>query len=127
MVRAIKNSFVFAVEGLWHAFGSELNLKLFGLVYVVSLLVGALVPLDGAQWIALLFSGGMFLTVELINTALERLADAFDDHSKIQDDARYLAIKINKDVAAGASLIAACTWGVILLILFWPFVKHFAV
>jgi len=65
----------------------------------------------------IIFSGGIFLSVELINTALERFTNAFDAHSQ---SIHSPAIKATKDIAAGASLVCAVAWGVILCMIFLP-------
>jgi diacylglycerol kinase len=115
-------SFGFAFAGLWHAFVYEFNLKVFLCIYLFSILLGILFHIDPMSWVLLQLAGGTFLTIELINTALERLSDAFDDHTKKQDDFRYITIKTTKDVAAGASLLAACTWALAMAIIFYPHV-----
>ncbi len=122
MPRSPIKSFSFAFAGLWHAFVHEFNLKVFFCVYIVSVLLGFVFHIDPMSWVLLQLAGGTFLTIELMNTALERLSDAFDDHTKKEDDFRYQAIKTTKDVAAGASLLAACTWALAMVIIFYPHV-----
>lgn len=113
-------SLSYALQGFVHAFWTELNLKLFLLLYLASLLAGLVFTLTTNQWMALLISGGTFLATELMNTALERLTDAFDDHIHKQDDQRYFSIKATKDVAAAAALMTALTWLTVMGILFLP-------
>lgn len=120
MVTKIKNSIRYALAGQSHAFRTEFNLKLFLSAYVISLLGALPLRLDLTQWALLVFSGGMFLTVEMINTALERFTDAFDRHTKGQNDIHFDAIKLTKDIAAGASLIAGGVWVLVLAILYLP-------
>lgn len=120
MAQSLLGSLLYALEGLAHAFMTELNLKVFLLAYACSLVIAAFLRLTPLEWAVLLLSGGIFLTVELINTALERFTDAFDAHAKNQNDIHFEAIKATKDVAAGASLVAGCTWVAIMTIFFVP-------
>ncbi len=110
----------YALEGLTHAFGTERNLKLFGALYVLSLVLAWTLEISARDWQMVIFTGGIFLAVELMNTALEHFSDAFYTHAKKQDDLHTLAIKATKDIAAGASLICALAWGIILTIIFAP-------
>lgn len=110
----------YALEGLFHAFTTERNLKLFGMLYIISLAAGYVFKIDRRDWEFLFFAGGVFLTIELINTALEHFTDAFDTHSKNQNDIHTHAIKCTKDIAAGASLVCLLAWGSVLAIIFWP-------
>ncbi len=108
----------FALDGLWHALKTERNLKLFTFLYVLSLLISGALHISLLDWEIVIFTGGIFLAFELINTAIEHFTDAFDDHVKAQNDHKTAAIKATKDIAAGASLVCAVAWGVILLMIF---------
>ena len=127
MVTKIRNSIRYALAGQAHAFKTELNLKLFLSAYVISLIGAAPLKLDLTQWALLVFSGGMFLTVEMINTALERFTDAFDTHTRNQSDIHFEAIKLTKDIAAGASLIAGGVWVLVLVLLYVPHMPIFQI
>ncbi len=112
----------YALEGFWHAFKTERNFKLFVLLYIVSIGAGVFFGITKANWEILFFAGGGFLAIELINTALEHFADAFDTHSKSQNDVHTHAIKCTKDIAAAASLTCLVGWGAVLAIIFWPYI-----
>lgn len=61
--------------------------------------------------------GGFFVVIELLNTAIERLADTFDDYEKKHRGGHYHpGIKMTKDVGAAASLVALLLYGMCLLI-----------
>ncbi len=107
----------YALDGLFRAFGTERNLQSFGAVYVLSMLLGWFLGLSAREWETVIFTGAVFLSIELLNTALEHFTDAFDLHSK---SIHTSAIKATKDIAAGASLVCATAWGVILLMIFLP-------
>lgn len=116
-MRPYISSLRYALEGLCHAFATERNLKLFGALYLLSLVLSATLSIDAADWQMVIFSGGIFLAVELINTALERFTDAFDRHSQ---SIHTSAIKATKDIAAAASLVCALAWAVILCMIVLP-------
>ena len=91
----------FALEGLVATWRSEASFRwqLWVLVAVVASL--ALLQVEPLWWAFVLLTGGLVLTAELINTALEHLAD----HLHPQTHPR---IRLVKDCAAAAVLIAAC-------------------
>ncbi len=102
----------FALDGIAHALCSEYSLRTQGvaLVLIVLLLV---VVRPGALWWALVsLAASSVLTSELMNTALERLADHL--HPDVHPQ-----IRIVKDCAAGAVLVStagALAVGIALLV-----------
>ena len=89
-----------ACAGLAHALGSERSLRLQAAGFVGVLLALALTR-PGALWTALvLLASGGVLAAELMNTAIEALADHLhpDQHPRI---------RVVKDCAAAAVLVAA--------------------
>ena len=123
-MRRIRKSFGFALEGLSHAVKMERNLQLFLPVYALLLILGSMVRLIGWEWLALIMAGGMFLSVELLNTALERLTDVLDDQKKITGRTHYHAtLKAAKDVGAAASLVSLVAMIAVVCIVFGPYVN----
>lgn len=118
-MRSYWHSFCFALEGLLHALKTERNLRLFVGLYLLSLVIGGLLGVRSRDWEVLIFTGGVFLAMELMNTALENFTDAFDMHS---NKLHMKAVKATKDVAAGASLVCAVAWGVTVLMVYLPYV-----
>lgn len=116
-MRNYYQSLQYALEGLLHAFATERNLKLFGAIYLLSLMLSVTLRISAIHWMMVIFTGGIFMAIELMNTALEHFTDAFDTHS---NSTHRAAIKATKDIAAAASLVCAIAWGVILLIIFVP-------
>ncbi len=119
-MRPYLQSLGYALAGFAHAWKSERNLRLFIVLYVLSLLIGRLLSLGRMEWAFVVFSGAVFLAVELLNTALEHFSDAFDDHSRSQDDVHERAIRATKDIAAAGSLTVALAWVVTLGMVYWP-------
>ena len=91
----------FALAGLQIAWRSERSFRfqLFALTVVV--LGCAFVGLEPAWWAIVLLTSALVISAELFNTALEHLADHL--HPEIHPQ-----IRIVKDCAAAAVLIASC-------------------
>ena len=110
----------YSITGLRHAVAHEANLRKF-LFLEIFLLLAAIALGDFLLFIALLMVGGGFTIVELFNTAIERLADTFDDCEKQRNSGHFHpGIKMTKDVASAASLIALIVYGVIAVLGFLP-------
>lgn len=123
-MKRIRRSFGFASEGLMHAMKIERSLQLFIPVYILVLILGGLVHLLTWEWLALILAGGLFLATELLNTALERLADVLDEERKLAGRKTFHAkMKATKDVAAAASLVSLVAVIAVVLVVFQPYVK----
>ena len=109
MLSPFLKSLVYAAEGLVHALQMERNLRLFVAGVLSSLLLALFFHLNTINWIIVLLAGGVFVSVELLNTSLERLSSAFYRHIEEAKDTHKhrSAVKATKDVAAGASLVVA--------------------
>ena len=124
MPREILQSAGHACRGFLRAFRMERNLQLFGVGYVIVLLLGVRLGLQAWEWVTLLLSGGMFFAVELFNTALECFADGFDDHVKCEHRSEcYATIRATKDIAAAASLVSFIVAVMVISVVFWA---HFS-
>ena len=78
-----------------------------------AIVIGLLLDVDRSDWLWLVLAIGMVWFAEAINTALERLADAIT----VEHDPQ---IKVAKDCAAGAVLIASIIALLIGLLIFVP-------
>lgn len=115
-----------AYDGLKVALQGERNLQIFLVVYVSLLLAALPLYLRPWEWFGLLLGGGFFLSVELLNTALERLADSIDDHCKKEHGSNcFTALRSAKDIAAAASLICLIVLVLIVLVIFLPRIVYF--
>jgi diacylglycerol kinase len=106
-------SIVFASQGVKQFFIHERNSKLQIVMGVTAILLGIVVSLSSFQWLLVLLCIGFVISLEMINSAIERYCDLVttDFHP---------SIKIIKDVAAGAVLVASIMSLVIGLIIFIP-------
>jgi len=68
------------------------------------------------EWCALVFAIGLVLAVELLNTAIEKLADVIRDEQNLSRE----ATKLTRDIAAGAVLLASISSLAIGLLIFIP-------
>lgn len=121
-MRRIKKSFGYAWEGLVHAMKMERNLQLFLPVYIAVLVLGGYLGLLTWEWLALIIAGSTFFAVELLNTAMERLADVLDHERKLSGrNGFHKGMKATKDVAAAASLVSFCALIAVIVLVFWPY------
>jgi diacylglycerol kinase len=106
-------SFAFAFNGLKICFASEINFKIHVLFAIIAVLVGIGFKISDTEWLVVVFCIAFVIAMEMINTAIEKLCDVVhkDFHPKI---------KIIKDMAAGAVLIAAINSLIMAGIIFVP-------
>lgn len=99
-------------------------MQLFIPVYALVLVLGGMVRLITWEWLALILAGGLFLSTELLNTAIERLVDVLDDERKVVGRNHYFKmLKATKDVGAAASLMSLITVIATICIVFAPYVN----
>jgi len=98
--QTIFSAFRHAFNGLWYFFLHERNGKVQCVAAAMAIGCGWLLTISPAQWICILLCIGAVLSLEMMNSALEKLCDV------VQED-YHPAIKIVKDVAAGAVLWAS--------------------
>ena len=93
-------SFRCALSGLSDAWRSERNMKIHTLAAALAILAGLWLGLDRLEWLFLFSAVFLVITMEMLNTALERVVDLFTR------DYHPLA-RLAKNAAAGAALLAA--------------------
>ncbi len=106
-------SFVFAFNGLRILVKEEHNSRIHLIVTAIVIIAAILFQLNTFEWIAIIFSIGLVITVEIINTVIENVADFIspDKNDKIK--------KI-KDMSAAAVLISSIIAFIIGLLVFLP-------
>jgi len=107
-------SFFYATKGLLFALRNEKNFQIEIIVAVFVIFLMFLFPLSGSERSLLLLSIVLVLTLELANTALERVMDILKP--RIHPYARVI-----KDVMAGAVLLATFSAIAIGLVIFSPY------
>ena len=109
---------MFAFAGIRQFFYRDRNAKIQTVMGVTAIILGFTVSISSFQWLLVLFCIGLVISLEMINSAIERYCDLVttDFHP---------GIKIIKDVAAGAVLVASIMSLIIGLIIFIPALVEF--
>jgi diacylglycerol kinase (ATP) len=117
MNRLIK-SFRFAIQGFHSALSNQVNLRIHLAVSMGVIIAGFAFRVSATEWCVLLLCMGLVISLELINTAIEKLVDMVSPEWKQQ------AGQI-KDVAASAVLIVSLVALIIGLIIFSNHILNF--
>lgn len=106
-------SFRYAFEGLGFFLKNDHNGRIHAFAAVLAIVLSWCFSISALEWIAVLSTIAAVLVAEIINAAIEKLADVVspDYHPKI---------KIVKDLAAAAVLIAAFLALAVAIIIFIP-------
>ncbi|NRG33634.1 diacylglycerol kinase family protein [Niallia circulans] len=107
------SSFRLAILGILTATKQERNVKIHLVITILVIVLGLLNDLSKQEWMIIAFCIGLVISLELINTAIERVVDL------VTSEYHPLA-KEAKDIAAGAVFVAAILSIVIGGIIFIP-------
>lgn len=99
-MRKLLCSFFYAFTGIFVAVRSQRNMKIHLLAVAVVSAAGAYYKISSSEWLAVFLCFALVITLEMMNTAIELLAD------KLHPEKNKQIGKV-KDVAAGAVLVAA--------------------
>lgn len=108
-------SFKYAFQGLNFALKKEPNLKFHFFVGLMVIFSGVFLRISRTDWILVIILIGLVISVELTNTSVEKVVDAFTDKS-------HPGAKLAKDISAGAVLTVALVSAVAGLIIFLPYI-----
>lgn len=109
------NSFRYAFNGLRTLIVGEVNAIIHLIAAIAVTIAGIFFHIELYQWALIVFAVGLVFAMELINTAIERMADFVSPEKK-------QAIKTIKDLSAAAVLVSAIAALVIGLIIFIPLI-----
>jgi undecaprenol kinase/diacylglycerol kinase (ATP) len=118
MAHKTGNMFINAFEGLAYFFRHERNGRIQSVIAIFTMALAAFFHIGSMEWIIVLICTGSVLSLEMLNSALEKLCDFV--HPGL--DAR---IKIIKDMAAGAVLWASIISAAIGTIIFLPKILNY--
>ncbi len=110
-------SFRYALRGISYAWKTEENFRSEVVISVIVLVMSFAFPLRPIQQVLVGLLVVWVLTLELVNTVLERMMDILNP--KI-----HPFVKVTKDLMAGAVLVSAAGAFVIGLIIFYPYLKN---
>ncbi|HMB65812.1 MAG TPA: diacylglycerol kinase family protein [Patescibacteria group bacterium] len=113
MKRLIK-SFLYAFKGLSKTWREEKNLQVQSLAALLILVLAFYLRISSGEWLAVIFAIALVLTMEMINSAVERITDVLKPRIN-----GY--VKEIKDIMAGAVMLASVTALIIGLIVFLPY------
>ncbi|MDR1332655.1 MAG: diacylglycerol kinase family protein [Tannerella sp.] len=110
--RLIK-SFGYAFNGIRVFVRQEQNARIHLVALCCAVAAGFFFRITPSEWIAVIFAAGSVLTAEAINSSIEELSDAVSPE-------RNPKIKLVKDLAAGAVLLATFAAVIVGAIIFLP-------
>lgn len=106
-------SFIYAFRGLRLFFSSEHNAWIHFVAVIVVTAAGFYFEVNATEWLVILLTYGLVISLEAVNTAIENLCD-------LVEPAKSEKIKKIKDIAAGAVLFVAIIALIIGCIIFGP-------
>jgi undecaprenol kinase len=106
-------SFFYALAGIRSCFQSETNFRIHTIAAITAMLFSLFFDISATEWIAVGFCVALVTTMEMINTAIERLCDVV--HKE-----QHAVIKQVKDIAAGAVLLSAVFSSITASVIFLP-------
>ena len=112
-LRKLARSFDHAFVGFRHAVQTQQNIRIHLGAAVAVAVLGFYLGLDFTQWALLVLTIGFVLVAEMFNTVAEVAMDAATPHY-------HPLVKIAKDVAAGAVLIASIVSVIVGLLILGP-------
>ena len=99
-MKKLKQSFANAFRGIAYALKHERNMKIHLFATVAVITLAFVLEVSRGEFAVLVLTCALVMSLELVNTAIERLADKVSPEYS-------LIVKAAKDCAAGAVLIAA--------------------
>jgi diacylglycerol kinase len=112
------NSVRCASSGLRYAFAAERNIRVHLLVFILVLISSIVLEISKFEFLLILAVSALNFSLELVNTAIERLADKVSPEYDKQ-------IGVVKDVMAGAVLVSSIFAVIIGLIIFYQPLLNF--
>ena len=110
---SFKSSFNHAIDGIEFAIDHERNIKIEIFMGICASILGFILNISSIEWAIIVLVIAMVLSLELINTAIERAVDL------TTKEYQELA-KAAKDVSAGAVLIMSMFSVIIGILIFLP-------
>lgn len=112
-MKKIRDSFKYAIEGIWTSFKTERNMKIHIFIMILVIIAGIILKINKSEWIICIILFAIVIGSELFNTSIETIVDM------VMPEKNEKA-KIAKDVSAGAVLVVAIGAAIIGLIIFAP-------
>ena len=104
-----------AFRGFFQMFRSERNFKIQIFAFLLVIGLGFFLTISKDHWIVILLISAMVLSLEIINSAIEKFCDLITTETNHQ-------VKTIKDISAAAVLLASLFAIVIGVIIFYPYI-----
>ncbi|HOB90474.1 MAG: diacylglycerol kinase family protein [Bacillota bacterium] len=115
--RNLRESFRYALAGLWHAFVTQRNMRVHACAAAVAAVAGVALGFSRVEMAVLVLTIVAVLAAELFNTSVEAVVDLLaQQHNEFA--------RVAKNVAAGAVLVCAVGSVLVGLLLFLPHVRE---
>ena len=112
-MKKIRNSFKYAIEGIWTSLKTERNMKIHIFIMILVIIAGIILKINKSEWIICIILFAIVIGSELFNTSIETIVDM------VMPEKNEKA-KIAKDVSAGAVLVVAIGATIVGLVIFVP-------
>jgi len=114
-IKRLLKSFKYAISGLVKIFKEEQNLRIQFFLGLLAMCFAYFFKIEKIEFLLIIFSVGLVILMETINSAVERIADILKPRIN-----NY--IKEIKDITAAAVMIASIISLIIGIIIFYPYV-----
>ena len=108
---------IIAINGMFFLLKNEEAIKVQSFVFLIIIALGFCFEITSKEWIIHIILIGFILTTEALNTVAEKICDLINP----KYDKR---IKLIKDISAGAVSFAVLSSLIILLIIYFPYIKQ---
>lgn len=111
------NAFQYAISGLLQALKNETHFRIQVIIGMVVIINGFYCSISKTEWLVCLLLIGLVSSLELINSAIEKLCDLYSTEQNIK-------IKYIKDISAAAVLIVSILAAICGIIIFAPYLLN---
>ncbi|MDD5291905.1 MAG: diacylglycerol kinase family protein [Candidatus Omnitrophica bacterium] len=117
--RNLTQSLIHALKGMYYACRSERNMAIHIAIGLIVVIMSFLLHVDRFEFLIILVCIALVIMAEMINTAFEFMVDLFHG-AKISN-----IVKMLKDIASGAVLVACIFSAIIGILIFIPRLKNY--
>ena len=72
-MKKIRNSFKYAIEGIWTSFKTERNMKIHIFIMILVIIAGIILKINKSEWIICIILFAIVIGSELFNTSIETI------------------------------------------------------
>ena len=116
IIRRLKG-IIIAINGMFFLLKNEEAIKVQSFVFLIIIALGFYFEITSKEWIIHIILIGFILTTEALNTVAEKICDLINP----KYDER---IKLIKDISAGAVSFTVLSSLIILVIIYFPYIKQ---